>query len=356
MGFISASAFFIVAVFGIGIKPWDAVLNLLSNQGVGEEEFNVLAYLFGYTLPLSVGFGIIAYLILTGKHRGHEWYNQLGVALAILWVCGSVSKLLGLGLSPKFSILNAYQGAPLLFLLTLVVNGYVHTYGWPLVICALALGIGAAIWSERKTYKTFNRSDERIYTGSRNQARTTQDPLNNPKAPIVETTTQNRDTIETLKKELISLSRLEPSTRGNDFENFLNKLFSFYELRLDGPLRISGEKIVGVLHIGGDLYIIEAFWRNDHIEQREISEFILEVERSGRDSGGVLISYGGFRENGWTAIARSRTKRLVLLDSQDIYHILNGEMSLLEAINRKLGRALETGEYLVSVFTLSHGG
>jgi hypothetical protein len=160
MGFISALVFFIVAVFGLGMKPWEAALNLLSNQGVGEGEFNLLVYLFGYTLPLAVGFGIIAYLFLIGSHRGHEWYNQLGVALVILWVCGMASKLIGLGLAPNFSIANAYKGHILLFLFSLVANGYIHTYGWPLVICAIALGISVAIWSERKTYKLLNRDIE----------------------------------------------------------------------------------------------------------------------------------------------------------------------------------------------------
>jgi hypothetical protein len=74
-----------------------------------------------------------------------------------LWVCGSASKLLGLGLAPNFSILNAHKGPFLLFLLTLVANGYIHTYGWPLVFCAIALGFGIAIWFERKTHKLLNR-------------------------------------------------------------------------------------------------------------------------------------------------------------------------------------------------------
>jgi hypothetical protein len=44
------------------------------------------------------------------------------------------------------------------------------------------------------------------------------------------------------------------------------------------------------------------------------------------------------------------------MDSQDIFHILSGEMSLIEAIDKKVRRTTETGEFFVSVYTLSHGG
>jgi hypothetical protein len=37
-------------------------------------------------------------------------------------------------------------------------------------------------------------------------------------------------------------------------------------------------------------------------------------------------------------------------------HILRGEMSLIEAIGKKVRRTTETGEFFVSVYTLSHGG
>ena len=160
MGIISGTVFFVVVVCGGIMKPWDAVISLLANQGLGEEEYNLLARMFGYTLPLAFGFFIVAYVFLSGKHKGFSWDKQLLAVALILWICGVLSKILGLGLSPTFSLGRAYQGQFLLWFSSMVLNGYVHTDGWPLVICALALGIGLAVWFERQTHSLLSESSD----------------------------------------------------------------------------------------------------------------------------------------------------------------------------------------------------
>ena len=153
MQLITAGVFFIVFVFGGLMKPWDAVLSLLTNLGVDEKQFNTLVYMFGYTLPLSFGFFTLSYLYLTGRHREHNLQTNIFVSLAILWVCGIASKVFGLGVAPTFTLVDAYRGAVIPTLFSIVLNGYLHTYSWSLVICAITLGVGFSIWVERKTHK-----------------------------------------------------------------------------------------------------------------------------------------------------------------------------------------------------------
>ena len=60
MGAIWAGVFLVVMVFGLAVPPWAAIETLITEQGVGDEGAGVIAFFFGYTLPLSVGFGILA--------------------------------------------------------------------------------------------------------------------------------------------------------------------------------------------------------------------------------------------------------------------------------------------------------
>ena len=72
--------------------------------------------------------------------------------------------------------------------------------------------------------------------------------------------------------------------------------------------------------------------------------------------GGLFVSYNGFNPDGLTAFLKARSTNMIGMDCQDLFHILNGEMSFVDAVNRKARRAAETGEFFVPVYTLSKGG
>jgi hypothetical protein len=163
-------------------------------------------------------------------------------------------------------------------------------------------------------------------------------------------------TIENLKNELIALTSLEPHKRGFALEKFLNEMFAAYNLVPRGSFRIVGEQIDGSFQIGTDTYLLEAKWHNKQIDQSKLLVFHGKVEGKSKWSRGLYVSYSGFTPDGLTAFSKGRPTNIIGMDSQDLFYILNGEMSLVEAINRKARRAAETGEFFVSVYTLSHGG
>jgi len=166
----------------------------------------------------------------------------------------------------------------------------------------------------------------------------------------------DKKTIEDLKQELINLTSLEAHKRGFAFEKFLNEMFTVYNLEPRGSFRIVGEQIDGSIQIGTDIYLVEAKWHDKQIDQSELLIFHGKVEGKSKWSRGLFISYSGFTHDGLTAYSRGRPTDIIGLDSQDLFYILDGEMSLVEAINRKARRAAETGDFFVSVYSLSHGG
>lgn len=171
-----------------------------------------------------------------------------------------------------------------------------------------------------------------------------------------EPSSANQKTIESLKNDLISLTSLEAHKRGFALEKFLNELFAAYNLEPRSSFRIVGEQIDGSFQIGTDVYLVEAKWHNKQMDQSELLVFHGKVEGKAKWSRGLYVSYSGFTPDGLTAYSRGRPTNIIGMDSQDLFYILNGEMSLVEAINRKARRAAETGEFFVSVYTLSHGG
>lgn len=166
----------------------------------------------------------------------------------------------------------------------------------------------------------------------------------------------NQENINGLKIELIRLTSLKPQERGFAFEKFLNQLFSTYNLDPRNSFRIVGEQIDGSFQIGSDVYLLEAKWHDKPTDQADLLVFHGKIGGKSTWSRGLFVSYNGFSEDGLTAFSRGRQTNMIGMTSEDLFHILNGEMSLLDAINLKARRAAETGEFFVSVFTLSKGG
>ena len=149
MGWIWAITFFIVVVFGGILTPWEAIEHLISNQGLGEEGTNLLAFVAGYTLPLTAGFGVIAFLVVTGIRKKVNIGIQIVGAAVILWLAGEAARSLGLGLLPDYTGWVRISGYPYLRPLLIVLNAYFTTYGWALMICAFAIGCAIAFQVER---------------------------------------------------------------------------------------------------------------------------------------------------------------------------------------------------------------
>ena len=162
--------------------------------------------------------------------------------------------------------------------------------------------------------------------------------------------------IRELREEFIKLSDLNPQARGYAFEKFLQELFLAYNLKPRSPFRLVGEQIDGSFQIGPHTYLVEAKWQNGQIGQADLLVFQGKVEGKAKWSRGLFISYSGFTPDGIEAFSKGRSTSILGMTGQDIFFILDGSMSLVEAIEQKARRAAETGEFFVSVYELSRGG
>jgi hypothetical protein len=175
-------------------------------------------------------------------------------------------------------------------------------------------------------------------------------PSKQPVSPIQE---QMSTTILVhLRDELMRISQLSPQERGYAFEKFLNELFAVLGLSPRGAFKMVGEQIDGSFQIGTDIYLLEAKWQQKLVAQDELLIFRGKVESKSAWSRGMFISDSGFTEDGLHAYSRGRATNIIGMTGQDLFFILNGDISLVEAINRKARRASETGQFFISVFEL----
>jgi hypothetical protein len=100
-------------------------------------------------VPLTAGFGIIVFLKLTSAERGLSGPMQFIAAAVILFLAGEGARGLGLGLLPDYKETASVNAAPYLKPLLVVLKAYFNSYGWALMVCALAIGSAAGIQAER---------------------------------------------------------------------------------------------------------------------------------------------------------------------------------------------------------------
>lgn len=166
--------------------------------------------------------------------------------------------------------------------------------------------------------------------------------------------TVSESVLAELKEKLLHLDKLEPHNRGFEFEKFLNDLFETHHLAPRSSFRLTGEQIDGSFELNGDVYLVEAKWHSKQTPQVDLLAFRGKVESKSSWSRGLFVSNSGFSDDGLTAFARGRATNIIGMTGQDLFFVLSGEISLIEALTQKTRKAAETGEFYVPVFDLLH--
>jgi hypothetical protein len=155
--------------------------------------------------------------------------------------------------------------------------------------------------------------------------------------------------LKELRDALLLIEKSPPQEKGFQFERLLSNLFNIFGLQPRGSFRLVGEQIDGSLDFENDTYLIEAKFQAKPVGQDDLLVFREKVEGKATWSRGIFISISGFTEDGLVAFSRGRPTNLIAINGQDLYFILDGEMSLDQVIRLKARRAAETGEVMVSV-------
>lgn len=151
----------------------------------------------------------------------------------------------------------------------------------------------------------------------------------------------DRPKVVALKQRQIELAALAPQPRGYAFEAWLRDAFNFYGLVAREPFRNRGEQIDGSFVLQGETYLLEAKWEAAKTGAGDLHAFQGKLEQKAAWARGLFVSNSGFTDDGLVAFGRG--KRVVCMDGLDLFDILDREVPLNVALERKVRRAAETG-------------
>lgn len=146
-----------------------------------------------------------------------------------------------------------------------------------------------------------------------------------------------------LRQRFIDLhtGTFSPQQRGFQFEKLLNQLFALFDFEPKAAYVLESEQVDGAFTYRTDDYLLEARWRKEPVEPKDLRDFEGKIRGKAKNVLGLFISVSGF-----TAGARNKTSQetpLILMDGTDLLAVLEARIDLTELLERKRRYAVETG-------------
>jgi hypothetical protein len=155
-----------------------------------------------------------------------------------------------------------------------------------------------------------------------------------------------------LKEAYFALQQLPAHTRGFAFQRFLHDLFSAHHLITRTAFRLTGEEIDGSFDLGSHTWLLEAKWHSKPTAQSDLLVFNSKVEGKSTWARGIFISYAGFTYEGLIAFRHGKRTSIIGMDGNDLLLILDGAISLQDAIKIKSMKAVENNDFFVTLSAL----
>lgn len=131
--------------------------------------------------------------------------------------------------------------------------------------------------------------------------------------------------------------------RGYAFEDFLKELFASEGIAYRGSYRVGDvEQIDGAFKLDSRDYLVEARWRKDPPAINDLFTFAQKIEGKVDGTRGLFVSMVAPRPEVVDQVSRV-TKRVLIMDGQDLALVLQGIRSLREALELKADKAAHEG-------------
>jgi len=141
----------------------------------------------------------------------------------------------------------------------------------------------------------------------------------------------------------MAMNRENPQSRGYGLEELLAELFEVHEISYRRPYRTDVEQIDGHFEYKGFDYLVEVRWRKDVPTLQELEAFKSKVDKKLSSTRGLFVSMAGFRPEVVLALTRGPTNSIILMCGNDLALILEGQISLGDALELKIHKAAQEG-------------
>lgn len=166
-------------------------------------------------------------------------------------------------------------------------------------------------------------------------------------------TAQHREALsehlEALRQSYVQLLAMpDAQARGYRLQNLLSELFSLFDLDPKASFAIEGEQIDGAFSFENTDYLLEAKWQKDPVEPSDLRDFDGVIKSKLKTTLGLFVAINGFTEAAVKTHSRVGAS-MVLMDGEDLYAIVDGRITLPEALHRKRRHASQTGDIYIRV-------
>jgi hypothetical protein len=149
--------------------------------------------------------------------------------------------------------------------------------------------------------------------------------------------------LDELKMEFYQIaSNTNSQQKGFQFEKFLNRLFTFFDLDPKSAFKVTGEQIDGAFTFDNTDYLLEAKWQEKPIIAADLYTFGGKIQGKLKNTLGLFISLGPYSSE-CTETGSPVLKSMILMDGMDLMQILEGRIRLNDMILIKRRHASQTG-------------
>lgn len=154
-----------------------------------------------------------------------------------------------------------------------------------------------------------------------------------------------QEKVRQLREEFyaMTVANDDPQGRGYGLEDLLGDLFDVNEIPYRRSYRTATEQIDGHFTFRGFDYLVEARWRAERPTQAELGGFKLKIDRKLASTRGLFVSIRGFRPEVVMEFTKGTSSNMVLVDGEDLVLVLEGHMTLCDALEVKVQKAAQEG-------------
>lgn len=138
---------------------------------------------------------------------------------------------------------------------------------------------------------------------------------------------------------------------GYALEDILMRLFALEGIEYRKPYKTETQQIDGHFKFEGFDYLVEAKWEKSPPNEQKIGGFERKVNTKLESTRGVFFSVNGFRKE---VVQKFEGKKgnIILFSGEDLIHILEGRISLKEAIQIKIEKAAQEGKPYTTISSI----
>jgi len=151
--------------------------------------------------------------------------------------------------------------------------------------------------------------------------------------------------VQQLRSEFYAMASAkdDPQQRGYGLEDLLADLFDLNEISYRRPYRTKTEQIDGHFTFKGFDYLVEARWRAVLPSEADLGGFKSKIDKKLTSTRGLFVSINGFRAEVVQEFTKGASSNMVLVDGEDVTLVLEGHLSLSDALDLKIQKAAQEG-------------